>query len=338
MLDGAVTLQNRMPKPIGRPMPVKDVNELYGELLLQVGRAREAIAWFDRALARTPNRSRAVLGLARAYRNAGDTVNARAAYKRLLTNYRLADAGLPEIAEARDSSLPVRLATLSTLVAVDLDRALATLGRILGYAVSPIDLRVHAATLLGQIGSPDARSGLLEALPTAPGRAFSDLATAEKYLATQPLPVMIKADHPAGGEAVYHDRYTALEGLRDLITARPIEGANDGVVIESYLEGPRIALSAFTDGHTAVPLLPTRLYDHVEEGDGGPLAPGIGAHTSGSRQWVLELHDAPSPPRSVHRPVAELQKSSSLHEVVPEAVVQLWPAAMRSLQTPPAQM
>jgi phosphoribosylamine--glycine ligase len=120
---------------------------------------------------------------------------------------------------------------------------------------------------------------LRHGLPTASGRAFSDLATAEKYLAAQPLPVIIKADHPAAGEAVYHDRYTALEGLRDLITARPLEGANDGVVIETYLEGPRVTLSAFTDGRTAVPLLPTRLYDHVEEGDDGPIASGMGAHT-----------------------------------------------------------
>jgi predicted Zn-dependent protease len=92
-----------MPKPIGRPFPVKDVNELYGELLLQVGRSKEAIGRFDRVLARTPNRSRALLGLARAYRNAGDAANARAAYKRLLTNYRLADPGLPEVAEAREA-------------------------------------------------------------------------------------------------------------------------------------------------------------------------------------------------------------------------------------------
>jgi phosphoribosylamine--glycine ligase len=60
---------------------------------------------------------------------------------------------------------------------------------------------------------------------------------------------------------------------------RPVEGANDGVVIESYLPGARVVLSAFTDGRTAVPLLPTRLYDRVEEGDKGPRAPGMGAHT-----------------------------------------------------------
>jgi tetratricopeptide (TPR) repeat protein len=103
ILNRGASLQGRMPRPIGRPFPVKDVNELYGELLLQVGRAKEAIVWFDRALARTPNRSRAVLGLARAYRNAGDVANARAAYKRLLTNWRQADPGLPELAEARDA-------------------------------------------------------------------------------------------------------------------------------------------------------------------------------------------------------------------------------------------
>lgn len=103
LMDRAASLQVRMPKPIGRPFPVKDVNELYGELLLQLNRPREAVNRFDRVLARTPNRSRALLGLARAYRNAGDATNARAAYQRFLTNYRLADAGLPDVAEAREA-------------------------------------------------------------------------------------------------------------------------------------------------------------------------------------------------------------------------------------------
>ena len=102
-MDRAAALQARMPKPIGRPFPVKDVNELYGELLLQVSRPKEAITWFNRSLSRTPNRSRALFGLARAYRNAGDAASAKAAYQRFLTNYRLADAGLPEIAEAREA-------------------------------------------------------------------------------------------------------------------------------------------------------------------------------------------------------------------------------------------
>ena len=130
-------------------------------------------------------------------------------------------------------------------------------------------------------------------LPTPAGRAFTDLATAEKYLATQPLPIMIKADHPEAGEASFDDRYTALEGLRELFNARTLEGSNNGVVIERYLSGARVVFSAFTDGVTAVPLLPVRLYDRVEEGDTGAAARGVGAHTSDTtfaRRLAEHLH------------------------------------------------
>ncbi|MFO7171029.1 MAG: phosphoribosylglycinamide synthetase C domain-containing protein [Chloroflexota bacterium] len=131
-------------------------------------------------------------------------------------------------------------------------------------------------------------------LPTAPGRAFTNLETAERYLAAQPLPVMIKADSPAVGEEWFTDRYAALEGLRRLFANRPMEGQSDGVVVEAYLAGPRVALTALTDGRVAVPLLATRLYDRVEEGDAGAVAPGIGAHTGSStfaQQLTRYLHE-----------------------------------------------
>lgn len=100
-MDQAVALQAKMPKPIGRPYPVKGADELYGELLLEAGRSADAIVWFERALARTPNRSRAVLGVARAAAKAGDTAKSRKAYEQFLVNWKDADAGLPELAEAR---------------------------------------------------------------------------------------------------------------------------------------------------------------------------------------------------------------------------------------------
>lgn len=103
IMDRAAALQARMPKPIGRPFPVKGADELYGDLLLQASRAKEAVIWFERALARTPNRSRALLGLARAHRNSGNADAAIAAYRRLLSNWRLADQGLAELREARDA-------------------------------------------------------------------------------------------------------------------------------------------------------------------------------------------------------------------------------------------
>lgn len=97
----ATTLQSRMPKPIGRPFPVKGADELYGEMLLQAGRAREAVTWFERTLARTPNRSRALLGLARALAKTRDTARSRDVYRQFLSNWRVADPNLPELAEAR---------------------------------------------------------------------------------------------------------------------------------------------------------------------------------------------------------------------------------------------
>ncbi|HEU5088917.1 MAG TPA: phosphoribosylamine--glycine ligase, partial [Roseiflexaceae bacterium] len=124
-------------------------------------------------------------------------------------------------------------------------------------------------------------------LPTAPGRAFNDLATAERYLASQALPVMIKADHPSGGEQIHTDRYAALEGLRTLFAERPLDSTG-GVVIETLLSGPRVVMSAFTDGRSAVALLPTRLYNHTQEGDLGPRATAVGAHT-GTSQFAQQL-------------------------------------------------
>jgi cytochrome c-type biogenesis protein CcmH/NrfG len=50
---------------------------LYGELLLDAGRAREAIQAFEQALLRTPKRTPSVLGLARATAAAGDPTTAR---------------------------------------------------------------------------------------------------------------------------------------------------------------------------------------------------------------------------------------------------------------------
>jgi tetratricopeptide (TPR) repeat protein len=100
-MDEAVRLQDRMPRPIGRPFPVKGADELYGELLLEVGRAKDAVGWFERTLARTPNRSRAVLGLARAAGKAGDAATSRRMYGQFLENWKDADAGLPELVEAK---------------------------------------------------------------------------------------------------------------------------------------------------------------------------------------------------------------------------------------------
>jgi hypothetical protein len=90
-----------MPAEFGPPAVVKPSHELLAGLLLESGRAAEAVPEFQRALALAPGRSGALLGLGRAARAAGrETISARA-YATLAANWHAADAGLPALAEAR---------------------------------------------------------------------------------------------------------------------------------------------------------------------------------------------------------------------------------------------
>ena len=86
--------------PVGPPMTLR-TEELLGEARLKAGRPREAVAAYERALQLTPNRSAALLGLARARHAAGDAAGAADAYGKLLDNWRDADPEVPGLAEAR---------------------------------------------------------------------------------------------------------------------------------------------------------------------------------------------------------------------------------------------
>jgi tetratricopeptide (TPR) repeat protein len=100
-MQEAIALERELPPPMGPPRPLKPASELFGEILLEMGQPREAAAELDRALARWPNRSAALLGRARAAAALGDRDTARSYYKRLLANWKTADPALPELKEAR---------------------------------------------------------------------------------------------------------------------------------------------------------------------------------------------------------------------------------------------
>ena len=100
-MDRAVAAQARMPKPIGRPYPVKGADELYGELLLQVGRA-EGGGGLVRARADAhaqpqPRRARSRARGSQERRRGQEPDRLHAVVDELAT----ADPGLPELAEAR---------------------------------------------------------------------------------------------------------------------------------------------------------------------------------------------------------------------------------------------
>jgi tetratricopeptide (TPR) repeat protein len=60
----AVDVEKTMEAPSGPPDPIKPAFELYGELLAEAGRNKEAEGAFEQSLLRTPNRTPSVKGLA----------------------------------------------------------------------------------------------------------------------------------------------------------------------------------------------------------------------------------------------------------------------------------
>ncbi len=62
----ATALEAELNTPSGPPLPMKPAHEMYGEYLLARGRLEEAAEQFNKALERTPNRTKSVRGLERA--------------------------------------------------------------------------------------------------------------------------------------------------------------------------------------------------------------------------------------------------------------------------------
>lgn len=89
--------QGRLPN--GAANPLKPSHELYGEVLLAAGDATKAASMFEASLLRTPNRSRSLLGAARAHRAQGHNEVAGEHYQALLANW--SDDSLPAVREAK---------------------------------------------------------------------------------------------------------------------------------------------------------------------------------------------------------------------------------------------
>ena len=102
LMKEARKLEDELAPPSGPPSLIKPAHELFGEILLGAGKAREAAEQFAGALLRQPNRARSLVGAARAAAQAGDSKPASECYGRFLKQWEQADSGLPELTEARD--------------------------------------------------------------------------------------------------------------------------------------------------------------------------------------------------------------------------------------------
>jgi tetratricopeptide (TPR) repeat protein len=100
-MRAAADLDDATEKHPVTPGSILPAREQLGELLLELGRPADALAEYENALRRAPNRFAGLYGAARAARLAGDPAKAQLNYGRLLEIARSGDGNRPELREAR---------------------------------------------------------------------------------------------------------------------------------------------------------------------------------------------------------------------------------------------
>jgi tetratricopeptide (TPR) repeat protein len=94
LLAQAAEAEGALPLEYGPPAIVKPSHELYGEVLIELGRAQEARQTFEQALSRAPRRTLSLAGLAAAARAQGDAETVARACGELASIRADADQGL----------------------------------------------------------------------------------------------------------------------------------------------------------------------------------------------------------------------------------------------------
>jgi phosphoribosylamine--glycine ligase len=117
-------------------------------------------------------------------------------------------------------------------------------------------------------------------IPTAAYGRFTDAATARAYVATQPLPVVIKADGLAAGKGVViAETRDQANAAIDACFAGAFGAAGSEVVVEEFLSGEEASFFALVDGSYALPLVAAQDHKRVGDGDIGPNTGGMGAYS-----------------------------------------------------------
>lgn len=154
------------------------------------------------------------------------------------------------------------------------------------------DLRAKNILCLG----PDKAGALLESskaftkkicdeadIPTAPYRAFNNVADARAYIAQKGAPIVIKADGLAAGKGVYiaQDVESALRAVNDIFE-NDIGGVSKNtpqLVIEEFIQGQEASLFVLVNGLDAMPIGTAQDHKRAYDGDRGPNTGGMGAYS-----------------------------------------------------------
>lgn len=116
-------------------------------------------------------------------------------------------------------------------------------------------------------------------IPTAAFATFQNL-EALHHICGAKLPLVIKADGPAGGKgtSICHTRQEAEHTLHQLMVEKRHGGAGEKVVIEEFLEGPEISLHALAHGMQFLLFPPSRDHKQLLADGKGPMTGSMGAY------------------------------------------------------------
>ena len=115
-------------------------------------------------------------------------------------------------------------------------------------------------------------------IPTANYETFSDMESACKYLETQDMPIVIKADGLALGKGgiIAENLEDAKAAVKSMMEDKVFGASGANVVIEEFLTGPEVSVLSFTDGKTLVPMVSSMDHKRALDFDKGLNTGGMG--------------------------------------------------------------
>ena len=129
-------------------------------------------------------------------------------------------------------------------------------------------------------------------IPTAKYETFDNYDEAKKYVLSQSVPIVVKADGLALGKGVLicntHDE--AVAALDEIMVDKKFGASGSKVVIEEFLTGPEVSVLSFCDGKTVVPMVSAQDHKRAYDNDEGLNTGGMGTF-SPSRIYTKEIND-----------------------------------------------
>ncbi len=118
-------------------------------------------------------------------------------------------------------------------------------------------------------------------IPTARGKAFTDVDKARNYIHSMGAPLVVKADGLAAGKGVFvcTTEDEALNALNAMMKEGIFGEAGSLVVVEECLEGEEASFIALTDGNTVLPMPTSQDHKRIFDNDEGPNTGGMGAYS-----------------------------------------------------------